>query len=199
MLAVSNDFKTAMTSPVKELRAYISSDIDIKSEDDLISFKINVEGGLGKTAMRKLEAKYTGEHNLVGKWVRVGFGVKLADGTYEYLEYGSFLVTQITTIKDTGITTIVGYDKMVNSMKTYQKVNVEYPIDLYNYTKALCSACDLTLYNDSLGDMDTWVINMELWENIEGITYRDIFQMAVIRIICSKIFPLFLIRLWCIF
>ena len=136
MIVVSNDFKTAMKQPVKELQAYITSGAtDIRSENDLINFKISCDTGMCKSAMRKLEAKYLGEHNLLGQWVHVGYGVKLPTGAFEYLDYGSFLITEITTVKDTGVTTIVGYDKMVNSMKEYSKLGVEYPIDLYTYTQ----------------------------------------------------------------
>ena len=113
MLFVSKKFKNAMKQPVKELEAYITGDNDnLRSADDLISFKISCDSDMCKTAMRKLEAKYLGEHNLLGQWVRVGYGVKLDDGTFEYLDYGSFLVTEMTSIKDTGVTTIVGYDKL---------------------------------------------------------------------------------------
>lgn len=176
MLAVSEEFKTAMTRPVKEIKAYLNGDVEITSESDLISFNINVESGLCKTAMRKLQAKYNGEHNLLGQWVHVGFGVKLNDGTFEYLDYGSFLVTEITTVKDTGVTTIIGYDKMINSMKPYQVLGIDYPIGLYEYTKLLCNACNLELHNSQFNTHNDWSITRELWENIEGITYRDIFQ-----------------------
>lgn len=152
MIAVSNDFKNAMKSPVKELQAYITGDVDIKSEDDLISFKISCDAGMCKTAMRKLEAKYTGEYNLLGQEVHVGYGVRLSDGTFEYLDYGSFLVTEISYVKDTGITTIVGYDKMVKSMVPYEVLDVEYPVKLIDYTKQLCNACNLELANDIFGD-----------------------------------------------
>lgn len=174
MIAVSNDFKIAMTKPIKELDAYISGDVTLRSADDLISFKISCDSGMCKSAMRKLEAKYLGEHNLLGQWVHVGYGVRLSTGTFEYLDYGSFLVTEITTVKDTGVTTITGYDKMVNSMKNYTKLDVAYPIGLYNYTRALCNACGLELGNDNFITHNDWQINQELWENINGITYRDI-------------------------
>ena len=177
MIAVSNDFKTAMKQPVKELDAYIkvTDEDQIKSADDLISVKISCDTGLCKTAMRKLEASFLGEHNLVGKWVNVGFGVKLSSGVFEYLDYGSFLITQITTIKETGVSTITGYDKMINAMTPYSKVDITYPISLLEYTEWLCSRCGLVLKNDSFV-LEDWQITQELWENISGITYRDIFQ-----------------------
>lgn len=176
MIAVSNDFKTAMHRPVKQLDAYIelSEEDRITSSDDLISFKISCDTGMCKSAMRKLEGSYLGEHNLLGKWVHVGFGVKLPNGTFEYLDYGSFLITEITTSKDTGVTTITGYDKMINSMKEYSVLSVEYPIGLYDYTKILCLACGLELGNTSFSTHNNWQITQELWENIDGITYRDI-------------------------
>lgn len=176
MIVVSNNFKTAMKQPIKELDAYIKLDEEnkITSANDLISFKISCDTGMCKTAMRKLEGKYLGEHNLLGQWIHVGFGVKLPNGTFEYLDYGSFLITEITTVKDTGVTTITGYDKMINSMKEYSKLVVDYPINLYEYAKSLCLACGLELGNSSFTTHGTWQITQELWENIDGITYRDI-------------------------
>ena len=146
MLVVSKKFKNAMKQPVKELQAYISTgDVKISDSDNLISFKISCDTGMCKTAMRKLEAKYLGDTNLLGKWVRVVYGVRLDDGTFEYLDYGSFLVTEMTHIKDSGTTTITGYDKMINTRVEYQKLNVSYPISLLEYTKALCKACNVEL------------------------------------------------------
>lgn len=176
MINVSNDFKTAMKKPVKELDAYIQLDESnkITSFDDLISFKLSCDTSMCKTAMRKLEAKYLGEHNLLGQWVHVGFGVKLPNGTFEYLDYGSFLVTEISFAKDTEVTTIVGYDKMINAMTEYSKIETMYPINLLDYTRLICKACKLELGNTELPIMNEWKITQELWENIQGITYRDI-------------------------
>ena len=176
MIVVSNDFKAAMKEPVKELQAFIDAgDFVIRDDDTLISFKVSCESGLCKSAMRKLEAKYLGEHNLVGKWVTAGFGVKLASGAFEYLNYGSFLVSEQTVTKDTGTTEIVAYDKMVNAMTPYVVLDIEYPVGLYAYTQALCGACGLELGNDAFTIHNDWQIDRELWENIDNITYRDIF------------------------
>lgn len=175
MIAVSNNFKKAMTQPIKELDAYIIGDTTIKSEDNLISFKISCDTGMCKSAMRKLEAKYLGEHNLLGQWVHVGYGVKLPAGTFEYLDYGSFLVTEITTVKDTGVTTIVGYDKMVSSMKNYTKLDVEYPVKLIDYTRLLCEACGLELGNDIFGD------NLFNYKSIDDLISNDRSTISVIN------------------
>lgn len=175
MITVSNEFKTAMQQPVKELRAEIVYDGGtIADNNDLKSYKVSGEGGLGKTVMRKLEASFFGSHNLLGKWVTVGFGCRLDNGGYEYLSYGKFLITELTTSKDSDTTTVVGYDKMVDTMKPYVRLDTSYPLSLLQYTRVLCVACGVELGNDTLGNMDNWQITKELWENIDGITYRDI-------------------------
>ena len=171
MIVVSNDFKTAMKQPVKEIQAYLTADgIDIRDDSDLISFKVSCDSGMCKSAMRKLEAQYLGEHNLLGKWVTAGFGVKLASGAYEYLKYGSFLVSELTFTKDTGVTSIVAYDRMVNAMTPYSVLGVEYPIDLYAYTQKLCEACGLELGCKSFG-YNLWELSKQKLPN--NITYDN--------------------------
>jgi hypothetical protein len=174
MINVSNNFKLAMKQPIKEIDAYINTENQsIKSADDLISYKISCDTDMCKTAMRKLEGKILGDYDLLGKWVNVGFGVRLADRSFEYLDFGSFLITKITTSKDSGVTQIEGYDKMVLAMTEYTPLDINYPIGLYDYTVALCEHIGLEISNDTFVNND-WVITQDLWENINGITYRDI-------------------------
>ena len=174
MINVSADFKNAMKQPFKELDAYINTDVEqIKSADDLISFKISCDTGMCKTAMRKFEAKIIGEHDLLGKWVNIGFGVKLPNNTYEYMDYGSFLVTEITNSKDTGITQVIGYDKMISTMVEYTPLEITYPKGLYDYAVEICRACGLEVGSQTIINSN-WQITKELFENINGITYRDI-------------------------
>ena len=155
MIAISENFKNAMKQSIKEIQAYIDYDENtIRDSDDLLNFKVSCDSGLCKTAMRKLEAKYLGNHNLLGKWVKVGFGVRLPDGEFEYLNYGSFLVTEQTVTKDTETTDIVAYDKMVSAMTQYDAkllADIEYPLRLIDYTRVLCEVCGLELGNELFG------------------------------------------------
>lgn len=172
MIVVSNDFKTAMKQPIKELQAFIGvEDSAIRDEDDLISYKISGDGGLCKTVMRKIEIKHLGNHNLLGKWVSAGFSVKLPSGVFEPLNYGSFMATEVTTSKDTDVTSVVGYDKMVNAMTPYVPLPIEYPIDLFTYTQKLCEACDLELGNELFG-YNLWDISKQ--KGLNNITYDNI-------------------------
>ena len=176
MVNVSAEFKTAMKQPIKELRSYIKlpADTYIRSEDDLISVKISGEGGLLKTVMRSFEGRYLGDHNILGLEVQVGIGVKLADSTFEYIDYGSFLVTKIEFNKETGITTATGYDLMIKTMQAYVPF-ANYPISMESFATGLASACGLTLASSGITN-GSFIISAELFENINGITYREILQ-----------------------
>lgn len=177
MIVVSDDFKNAMKQPVKELQAFIENDVNVIRDDtDLISYKISGDGGPCTAVMRKFEAKYLGDHNLLGSWVTSGFGVRLPTNDFEYLRYGSFKITETTTAKDTEETSIVGYDRMISSMIAYVPIDATlYPMTLYNYAKTLCNAIGLELGNTEFTVNNDLIVSQELFANINGITYRDIF------------------------
>ena len=189
MIAISNDFKTAMQQPVKELTSYlkiVEDDTIISDDEELISFKISCESDLSKSAMRKLEAKYIGNRDILDKWVKAYLGVKLENGEYEYIDYGSFQITEMTYSADTETTNVSGYDKMISSMVRYEPLEIEYPIGLYDYTVLLCNAIGLSLKNESFSVLNNWQLTQELWENIDGITYRDIFE-EIAQVTCSTV------------
>lgn len=187
MLDVSVDFKTAMKNEVKELQGFVTSDdYNITSENDLIEFKISVDSNLASTAMRKIEIKTYGEYNLLDQWVEIGYGVKLDDDSYEFTSYGNFLITEMTNIKDEDTTSYIGYDTMILSMKPYEKLNITYPINLYDYATAICNAFNCEIYNNSFTVHNNWNITQELWENISDITYRDILQQ-IAQVTCTTV------------
>ena len=111
-----------MKEPIKELQAQvIAGDTIILSQDNLVSFTISIECGILTTGMRRLEAKFIGNQDLIDKLIHPSFSIKLSSGNYESLDFGSFKVTEINYIKDTNETTIVAYDLMINAMKKYEK------------------------------------------------------------------------------
>ena len=179
MYAVSSSFKTAMKQPIKQLKAYVQLENQTQIADNnlLINFKVSCESGMCKTAMRKIEINYIGDTNLLGHTVHAGFGVKLPSSQYEYLDYGSFLITEFTHTKDRGISKAVGYDMMVKTMVAYDSNNFSYPTTLGEYTETLLNACGLELGTD-LEEEDVahrdWAVTEELFANIKGVTYRDV-------------------------
>ena len=174
---LGDEFYDAMKAPVKELQGFINADdCSITSENDLIEFRITGEIQPLSTAMRKAEIKVYGEYNLINQWVEVGYGVKLEDESYKYLNYGQFLIIEQNYIKDEDTTSYIAYDKMILTMKAYEPLEVEYPITLFNYTQAICDKVGVQFGNWILEYNNDYLINEELWENINGITYRDILQ-----------------------
>ena len=174
---LGDEFYDAMKAPIKELQGFVNTnEYTITSENDLIEFKLNGEIELLSTGMRKLEIKVYGEYNLLNQWVEVGYGVKLEDESYKYLTFGEFLVVEQTYIKDEDTTSYIAYDRMILFMKSYEPLEVQYPISLFDYLDALCNKVGVPLGNWGLEYNNNYTINEELWENINGITYRDVLQ-----------------------
>ena len=84
MISVSNEFKEAIKDSAREFKGYlydIDADTYIRDDDDLKSIKITSEGDLFKTVIRQAEVKYFGDHDLLGKYVKLGIGIILAPVT----------------------------------------------------------------------------------------------------------------------
>lgn len=185
MYNVSEDFINAMKAPVKELQGFVKGDYDtITSEDDLIEFSLTVESGLISTTMKRVEIKAYNNHYLSRESVDVGFGVRLADDSYEFLTLGNFIIVEQNTLIDEGTTTYIGYDKMLLFMEKYEPLEVEYPISVYDYAEAICNKIGIELKNEEFEFNSDFLINEELWLNIDGITYRDILQQ-IAEVTCT--------------
>lgn len=70
-------------------------------------------------------------------------------GTYEYLDFGNYIVKDIEKQEDLESWKITCYDKMLYAMKPYEKMNITYPITIRNYINAICSKLGLTFANAS--------------------------------------------------
>lgn len=180
MRTVSTDFRNAMIAPVKEIVGSLEfdyADIDpITSADDLISFTIDGNASaVGKSVLRKLTAKYIGTKNIAGEVITAKFGVKIAGGGYEYLTQGEFLVSQCDTAKDTGMTTITAYDKMIYTVVAYAPEKVVYPTTVSGLYTQIAIACGLTVETSTIpfGDL---TIDVDLYANISGTQYRQILE-----------------------
>ncbi len=177
MININNDFKTIMRQPIKQLSArIIYAEGEMTSEDNLIDFKLTTTSELLKTAMRKLDLKYLGGVDLLSKEVDVILTVTAeVEGVTKTAScnYGLFKITEITYDKEKETTSVIGYDKMINSMKAYTPLDIIYPITIHDYITALSTRIGLVWDTTTLinGDKE---IAQELWENIDGITYRDI-------------------------
>lgn len=99
--------------------------------------------------------------------------------SYEYLDFGNYIVYDTEKLEDTNSYKITCYDKMLYSMIDYEKMQIEYPITIRNYINVVCNKLGLTFANIE----DTFVnynrqIQNELYLDSEGnslnYTFRDV-------------------------
>lgn len=179
MRTISTDFRNAMNAPVKEIdgKLVITDGVDeITSADDLVKFSVEGEAvSVGKSVLRKLSATYIGTRNLVGRNITVKFGVRIAGGTFEYIDLGQFLVTQCDTSKEKDMTTLTGYDQMIYSIISYQPASFTYPTTVSGLYQQIASVINLPVETTTipLGDL---TIDEDLYANISGTQYRTILE-----------------------
>lgn len=146
MITVTNDFKTAIRSATKQMKAYLyDSDADeyIRDDDDLISIKISAAGAICKSVMRMAEVKYVGSHDYLGKYVNLGIGVVLEDTSVEYIDYGKFKVTEVNTQKGSDVITLKLYDQMYEALQQYA-LEPTYPITVTELVGLICTELGFT-------------------------------------------------------
>lgn len=125
---------------------------------DLIEYTESADCELCGTLMKKIEFKLNGEHDLLNKWaifdmyVNTGkhydFETQTTVETWDSLNFGDYLITEVSYNKETNITTGTAFDKMILAMVPYKKLDCAYPVDLWRYTYELANDCGLELINE---------------------------------------------------
>lgn len=143
--------------------------------EQLNSITPHYEADILKSVMKQLDV----DSNVIipiGTEINYQFGL-LVDGDYEYVDFGNYIVYSVEKQEDTKSWKIVAYDKMLNAMKDYESLEIEYPITVKNYLIAICDKIGLTLHNSSFANEDT-EIQQELYLDNEGnsldYTFRDV-------------------------
>lgn len=132
-----------------------------------------------KSAMKQLDIDSNVEIPL-NTILNYQFGVKVGN-TYEYINYGNYVVYEVEKQEDTRSYKMTCFDKMLYSMKDYENLNITYPINIRNYINAICNHLGLTFKNasDEFVNYDK-IIQNELYLDSEGnslgYTFRDVFD-----------------------
>jgi len=175
MRTVSADFKTAIKTAGRQLKAYITDSVDeITEADDLQSFSIVAEGSLCRTVMRQASAVYCGNHSYLDDYVNLGVGVVLPSTSTEYLDYGAFKVVEVTQDVASGITTAKLYDRMYEALQKYE-LEPSYPITTFELVESICTELGWTLAVTSFPNDDI-SITSDIFENSD-FNYRDVLNM----------------------
>ena len=177
----TSDYKNGINKLGRQLKSkvvYTANGNSIElSNDKLNSITMSCETELLKSVMKYIEID-SNENIPVDTILSYELGLKV-NGSYEYLNYGNYIVKEVENKEDTNSYLIKAYDKMLYAMKEYEAIGVEYPITIRDYLTALCNKLGLTFANESdeFPNYDKEIPN-ELYLSNEGTslgyTFRDV-------------------------
>ena len=176
MKAHTNNFKNEIKLYGKQLDSKIiypslSGTVEL-GVNELNSITPHYEGGILKSVMRGLTIDSNVEIPK-GTMLNYQFGV-LVNGSFEYINFGNYIVDTVEKQEDTNSYLIECCDSMLYAMKDYEAPNITYPITVRNYINAICNKIGLTFKNasDTFANYDK-EIPSELYSDI-GYTYRNV-------------------------
>ena len=173
----TNNYKTAISSFGREIDSKITYDNVVLGMEDLYYVTPHYEGGILKSVMKQLDIECNVDIPL-GTEVNYQFGVKVGN-SYEYVDFGNYIVYSSEKQEDTRSWKIVCYDKMLYAMKDYDNVSYTFPMALRSYLGEICNTLGLTFANES----DTFVnydktLTQDMFLDANGsflgYTYRDV-------------------------
>ena len=179
MKAHTQGFKEQIKLIGKEIDSRIIFGETVLGKNDLNAVTPSYQGAILKSVMKQLDIDSNVEIPL-GTNLRYEFGLKV-NGEYEYINYGDYIVYSIEKQEDINSYKILCYDKLLNSMIPYEKMDITYPINIRSYINAVCNKLGLTFKNrnETFPNYDR-VIPSELYLNSEGedigYTFRDVFD-----------------------
>lgn len=175
----TDGFKYQIKEMGRELDSIITFGDTVLGNEQLNAVTPSFQGGILKSVMKQLDI----DSNVripKGTLLNYKFGVKV-NGDYEYIDFGNYIVKEVEKQEDTKSYKITCYDKLLLSMRDYEKVPVTFPITIRDYINSLCIFLGIDFANseDEFVNYDK-VIENELYldadENSIGYTFRDVFD-----------------------
>lgn len=171
----TNRFKEEIGSNGRQLDSIITYQLNGVAQT-LTSEQLNgvtptFQGAILKSVMKQLDV----DSNVdipIGTSINYKFGV-LVDGTFEYLNFGNYIVYSSEKQEDLESYKLICYDKLLFSMMDNQDLEVAYPISVRDYLKALCNKLGLQFKNANDNFVNySRMIKQELYVGLD-YTYRD--------------------------
>ena len=138
--------------------------------EELYSVTPMFEGNILKSIMKQLDVESSVDIP-INTIINYQLGVKVGN-SYEYLDYGNYVVIKSEKQEDKDTYILTCYDKMVYSMKQNEDLGIEYPISLKNYLIAVATKIGLQVEDTEFANEDR-MIPSELYVGLD-YTYRDI-------------------------
>lgn len=189
MKVVSQTYKDNIKKLGKQIDSIITYEIDgVQYElgvEQLNSVTPHYEGNILKSVMKQLDLVSKVDIP-VGTTINYQFGLKVDDeevqdyrDNYEYVDLGNYIVYSSEKQEADETFKLICYDKMLNSMKDYESMNITYPITIRNYLSAICTILGLTFgsINQNFVNYDKQITS-ELYLDTNGnslnYTFRDV-------------------------
>ncbi len=181
MKTITNNYKENVKLFGREIDSKITYSIDGETTElgaeELNSVTPHYEASILKSVMKQLDIDSNVEIPK-GTILNYQFGVKVGD-TFEYINYGNYVVQEVEKQEDLMSWKITCYDKMLYSMVDYQPLDIEYPITIREYIGKICNYLSLGFKNgnDEFVNFDK-EIDRELYIDNTGAslgyTFRDV-------------------------
>lgn len=165
----TSQFKDAIKNMGREIDSKITYG-NITLHDELFSVTPLFEGNILKSIMKQLDIESSVDIP-INTIINYKLGVKVGN-SYEYLDFGNYVVIKSEIQEDTKKYKITCYDKMIYSMKQNEDLGITYPITIKNYLIALATKIGLQV-EDTVFANQSKEIPDELYLGQE-YTYRDI-------------------------
>ena len=171
----SQDFKNAVSAYGREIKHKITywENGEQKEVEDIISANSITNTDLLKTVMKEF---YFNSKKQIDKGtiVKYQFGVKV-NNTYEYLNFGEYIIKENDWNADTNSFVHTCYDAMLNTMVSYYTpIDAEYPITVNNYIKLIANECGLEFANYNIPFCNYDVLINEDHFNNGNYTFRNV-------------------------
>lgn len=172
----TNQFKTNVKELGRELDSIITYG-QTTLHDELYSVSYHYKADILKSVMKQLDVTTSVDIPL-NTVINYRLGIKVGN-SFEYLDYGNYVVYKSEKQKDKNLYKLTCYDKILYSMKDYESMNITYPITIRNYINTICNKLGLTFanINDTFANYKKEIQN-ELYLDTEGnslgYTFRDV-------------------------
>lgn len=145
----TNNFKNGIILHGRELDSKITYELNGETIElgnaQLNSVTPHYEANILKSVMKQLDLDSNVDIPLMTT-INYQFGLKVGN-SYEYLNYGNYIVYSSEKQEATNSYKIVCYDKMLYSMVDYFDMSITYPISIRDYINTICTNLGLVFAN----------------------------------------------------
>lgn len=166
----SKEFEKEITLLGKQQVVQITYGDVVLTSEDINSATPSYEANLLKSVMKSLVLDSNKDIPLRTE-INFKYGL-LVNGEYEYLDYGTYIVYSSERKEDTRSYEIKCYDKMLWSMKDYEKLDITYPCTIVKFINTLCKKLGYTLGTTDFANKDRQLKD-DVFDGI-NYTFRDV-------------------------